>query len=174
MAHTLIYIVCIQQRSSLSLVGSRLPHLVDKDVSPSAQTELLRSQSCGFGSVGEEQGKGTGKGRGKGKFGIGRMQGLPRNVQSCQYQGTHSHVSLWHCSFLHFREHLLKLDLLFSLQNCPSPSFRFSCGIGETGRSMNTSSIPSKVFLDFAFHSWEFIFLSATSGFHLHSENIPS
>lgn len=111
MAHTLIYIVCILQRSSLSLVESKLPHLVDKDVSPSAQTELLRSRSWGFGSVEKEQGKGRGKGRGKGKFGIGRMQGLQRNVQNCQYQGTVAtcHVSPWHCSFLNSREHLLKL-----------------------------------------------------------------
>lgn len=49
MAHTLIYIVCIQQRNSLSLVESRLPHLADKDVSPSAQTELLRSHSEAVG-----------------------------------------------------------------------------------------------------------------------------
>lgn len=83
MAHTLIYIVCIQQRSSLSLVESKLPLLADKDVSPSAHTELLRSASCGFASVENEKGD-----HGKGKFEIGRTQGLHRNVQGCQCQGT--------------------------------------------------------------------------------------
>lgn len=111
MTHTLIYIVCIQQRSSLSLVESKLPRLADKDVSPSAQTEPLRSQSkAGFGSGEKEQ-----VDHGKGKLGIGRMQGLHRNVQSCQYQGRVAMCTMaaalapGKCSFLDFREHLLKL-----------------------------------------------------------------
>lgn len=33
---TLIYIVCIQQRNRLSLAERKLPHLADKDASPSA------------------------------------------------------------------------------------------------------------------------------------------
>lgn len=136
MAHTLIYIVCIQQRSSLSLVESKLPLLADKDVSPSAHTELLRSASCGFASVENEKGD-----HGKGKFEIGRTQGLHRTCRVAISE----HSCHWHPGTAHAPTSgstYWNLHFLFSLLNCPS-SFWFSCVTGEMRRSMITSSICS-------------------------------
>lgn len=121
MAHTLIYIVCIQQRSSLSLVESKLPLLADKDVSPSAHTELLRSASCGFASVETEQGD-----HGKGKFEIGRTQGLHR---TCRVANIRAQLPLapWHCSCPKLREHLLKFAFPFLPTKLPLFLLVFLC-----------------------------------------------
>lgn len=161
-------------KSSLSLLESKLPHLADKDVSLSAQTELLEESKLGFGSVEKEQ-----VGHGKGKFGIGRMQRLPRNVQIWQYQGTVAICTVaaalapWHCSFPKFKLEFAVVSTKLSLF--------LLLGLLWDWRNRNSWSPPqsalippAKVFLDFAFHSWEFIFLSASSGFHLHSENIEN